>query len=79
MACLKLLLFKLTQILASNVSTTYPVDLILSSGNFEISSKGSLFIDYISYSNGVRPAISLKSGIDFLSGTGTAENPYVIE
>ena len=28
---------------------------------------------------GVRPSISLKNGIDYVSGSGTASNPYVIE
>lgn len=33
----------------------------------------------VSYNNGVRPAISLKAGIDYVSGTGTVSDPYVVE
>ena len=33
----------------------------------------------VKYSAGVRPTISLKSWIDYISGTGTTTNPYVIE
>lgn len=28
---------------------------------------------------GVRPSISLKQGIDYISGTGTTSNPYIVE
>ena len=28
---------------------------------------------------GIRPAISLKLGIEFTSGDGTATNPYVVK
>ena len=33
----------------------------------------------VSGSTYIRPAISLKPGTKFISGTGTYENPYVIE
>lgn len=33
----------------------------------------------IYYSYGVRPIINLKSNIEFISGDGTKENPYIIE
>lgn len=32
-----------------------------------------------SKSSGVRPAISLKAGIDYVSGTGTVNDPYIIK
>ena len=39
---------------------------------------GHLFGDYVAYSYGVRPAVSLKSTASISGGTGTATDPYVI-
>ncbi|MBQ3511603.1 MAG: hypothetical protein IJA30_04830 [Bacilli bacterium] len=33
----------------------------------------------VSYYRGVRPAVSLKAGTDYISGNGTVSNPYIVE
>ena len=48
-------------------------------GGFRLDSVGYLISSNDTYSLGVRPAVSLKSGVDYTSGSGTTENPYVIE
>ena len=35
-------------------------------------------VDWYNYCNGVRPVVSLKSGVYIASGEGTDENPYVL-
>ena len=49
--------------------------------NFTVDGNGYLdAMGIVNNANGIiRPAISLKNNIDFLRGTGTTENPYVIE
>ena len=34
---------------------------------------------YVSYSTGVRPAVSLRTGIEYMSGDGSSDIPYVID
>ena len=40
---------------------------------------GSLYSNYVDDSNGVRPAISLKSCIKYSTGNGSASDPYTIK
>ena len=40
--------------------------------------KATIDDNYIDQKYGVRPAVSLRSGIKYLSGDGTTENPYLI-
>ena len=40
---------------------------------------GDLYSHYVGYGSGVRPAISLISSTTISSGSGTSEDPYVIE
>ena len=39
---------------------------------------GLMFDDVIGNLNGVRPSVSLKPGIEYSSGDGSMENPYVV-
>ena len=50
------------------------VFVVYASGN-----PGYLIYTYVNNTNGVRPAISLKSCVKWASGDGTADNPYTIE
>ena len=45
---------------------------------FVLFSSGSLSSNYVGYSYGVRPSVSLKPGIEVTSGSGTATDPFVI-
>ena len=48
--------------------------------NGYISNDGSSTGGYASSSsNGVRPVISLKPGTEYVSGTGSMANPYVVQ
>ena len=38
-----------------------------------------IYYDFVNYTNGLRPAVSLKPGTPVVSGTGTVADPYVIE
>lgn len=44
----------------------------------EIDETGGLYGSAVAASSGIRPMISLKSGVKATSGNGTAENPYVV-
>lgn len=44
-----------------------------------VGSTGTPIINYVSYPYGVRPAVSLKPGVRFVSGDGTSDTPYVVE
>ena len=46
---------------------------------FLIGSSGNLTSQYVSYSKGIRPVVSLKSGVTPASGSGTATDPWVVE
>lgn len=46
---------------------------------FTLHSSGKLYNTFINWYRGVRPAISLKIGIDYVAGTGTAKDPYIVE
>ena len=46
---------------------------------FGSSYPGALNINYVSYTNGVRPAVSLKSCIKYSTGNGSASDPYTIK
>ena len=35
--------------------------------------------DGVSNAYGVRPSVSLKNGVDILSGNGTENNPYIVK
>ena len=39
---------------------------------------GDLYDNFVNYSNGVRPILSLKSDVTIRSGDGTETNPYVV-
>ena len=39
----------------------------------------SIYYDYISHALGLRPSISIKPGQLITKGTGTVDDPYVIE
>ena len=46
----------------------------------EVSSRGRLASDNVSYSSGLRPAVSLKPGTEFVEGgDGTPTKPYVVK
>ena len=46
---------------------------------FRVGTTGSLDGGYINYTRGVRPAISLKNGIQVSGGDGTIASPYTVE
>ena len=46
---------------------------------FRLSGDGSVATYYVNYSYGLRPSVSLKPGTPVVSGTGTLQDPYVIE
>ena len=46
---------------------------------FRLSPDGRLAYDFVSYTYGVRPSISLTSGTTTVSGTGTATDPWVVK
>ena len=46
---------------------------------FLLNSSGDLNDDDVDYSGGVRPSVSLGSGISLVSGSGTVSDPYVIQ
>ena len=45
---------------------------------WNVGSGGSVYGDSPTISNGVRPSVNLKSGIQIMGGAGTKSNPYVI-
>ncbi|MBR2830946.1 hypothetical protein IKE83_01145 [Candidatus Saccharibacteria bacterium] len=45
---------------------------------FLLRTNGNLEYNYVNYSYGVRPAISLISGTMATSGTGTAADPWIV-
>ena len=49
-----------------------------SADGYLVRSSGSLSYDYVVYSVGVRPAVSLNPGAEYASGDGSVYNPYVI-
>ena len=46
---------------------------------FRVGSSGGLNANFVFNTYGVRPAVSLKPGIRFARGDGTADTPYVVE
>ena len=46
---------------------------------FSVRSDGYLYLNYVSYANGVRPAVSFTSGTMITGGSGTATDPWTIE
>ena len=46
---------------------------------FGVGSNGNLSNGYVSYSDGARPVVSLRTSTLVTSGTGTETDPYVIE
>ena len=42
-------------------------------------SRGNVGTDGVNYSSGLRPSVSLKPGTPVVKGTGTVQDPYVIE
>ena len=51
----------------------------VNAAEYQVSSGGTLFSTNVDYSYGVRPVISLVSGIRTNEGDGTRDNPYTIE
>ena len=49
------------------------------STNYMVSSTGDLYGSGTGYENGIRPAISLRPGIEYTSGTGTIADPYIVD
>ena len=47
-------------------------------GNFRVRADGRLSDNYVNYSYGVRPSVSLVKGTRYMDGNGTADNPFVI-
>ena len=47
-------------------------------GEFDLYSDGSLHFNYVHNLAGVRPSISLKSGSEISSGSGTSTSPYIV-
>ena len=47
--------------------------------NSSINELGRMGSSHVSYSNGVRPAISLKPGTEYASGDGSMTSPYIVE
>ncbi len=45
----------------------------------EVGATGDLGNDYVSYFVGVRPAVSLNSGAEFSSGTGSTSDPWIVK
>ena len=43
-----------------------------------VDTNGGIGYYYVNYTNGVRPAISLKPGTEYSSGTGTMDDPYIV-
>jgi len=56
-----------------------PYSFSISAENRYVRSTGSYSNDAVSNIYGVRPAISLKSGIEYMSGDGSTNSPYVID
>ncbi len=50
-----------------------------SAGGHHLGSSGTLSGNYVTDKFTVRPAVSLKSGIGFICGTGTVNDPYIVE
>ena len=44
-----------------------------------VGSSGGWDYEYVSVSQGVRPAISLKPGTEYVSGDGSMANPYIVD
>ena len=44
-----------------------------------VDSNGSIVTDYVDYNRGVRPAISLIPGIEYIDGDGSMTNPYIVD
>ena len=49
------------------------------SGAMQTEIQSNIGFDYVDYNDGVRPAISLASGTEYVSGDGSMENPYVVD
>ncbi len=47
-------------------------------GVFRVNSNGTLYINDVSGSRGVRPVVSLKSDVK-LDGSGTSSDPFIVE
>ena len=59
----------------SNISNDNKVWYIFNEGGINNESKNE--ISYYSY--GVRPTVNIKSNLEYISGKGTIDNPYIIE
>ena len=59
--------------------TSSPYYFVGISANERYVSTGSINQQSVYYSSGVRPAISLKPGIEYTSGDGSMANPYVVD
>jgi len=46
---------------------------------YYVSSYGTLYANYVEYTDGVRPAVSLIPGTVYSDGDGSKNNPYVVE
>ncbi len=56
-----------------------PANMSLSSEINVLTLSGNVTGWNASYSNGVRPAISLRPGIEYLEGDGSMDSPYIID
>ena len=46
---------------------------------YSVDTIGSSSNNYVGFSRGVRPAVSLRTGIEYMSGDGSVDYPYVID
>lgn len=46
---------------------------------YYVSSHGNYSTRYVDNANGVRPAVSLRAGIEYSEGDGTVDTPYIID
>ena len=47
-------------------------------GGYVVDSNGGSYSYYVYYTYGVRPVVSLRSGIIYESGDGTVDTPYIV-
>ncbi|MCI8569027.1 MAG: hypothetical protein HFJ11_03470, partial [Bacilli bacterium] len=60
------------------LSPTYFNDNNFAYGSY-VNTNGYVNQNYVNYSYGVRPAVSLRTGIEYMSGDGSSNTPYVID
>ncbi len=46
---------------------------------FSVTSAGDLYLQHVDNSSGVRPSVSLKTGVYYTGGDGTTNSPYIID